>query len=225
MSGTLTATGPPGIVRPDVGVVREAAPGDADAVCQFICDLSSHSRYLRFFASVAPPSSALLTALCGSTGADILVVTDSGGRVIGHGMAADDTVPGTVASHGCASRETQADDTTQVASNIGLVVADQWQDRGLGTLLLSALVGRAARRGARSLVLDILPDNHRMLGIIARRWPDAPRQRTPDAIVVRPVITPAQATGGGPVPAGLGLCGQRFCYLPGGAHAARQPAA
>jgi GNAT superfamily N-acetyltransferase len=206
MSGTLMVTRPAAAVRPDAGLVREAGLSDAAAVCEFICDLSSQSRYLRFFASVAPPSSALLNALCGSTGADILVVTDPGGRVIAHGMAADDPVPGTDA----------------VASNIGLVVADQWQERGLGTLLLGALVGRAARRGVRSLVLEILPDNHRMLGIIARRWPDAPRQHTPDAIVVRPVITSAQAAGGGAVPAGLHLCGRRFCHLPGGGdHAAR----
>jgi GNAT superfamily N-acetyltransferase len=216
MSGTLTVTRPPGAVcrdpvRPEAGLLREAGLGDADAVCEFICDLSSHSRYLRFFASVAPPSSALLSALCGSTGADILVVTDPDGRVIAHGMAADDPVPAATAA---------------VASNIGLVVADQWQERGLGTLLLSTLVGRAAQRGVQSLVLDILPDNHRMLGIIARRWPDAPRERTPDAIVIRPVITSAQAAGGGPVPAALGLSGPRFCYLAGGeGRAARQPAA
>jgi GNAT superfamily N-acetyltransferase len=217
MIRTLTATRPPGALRPDAGLVREAGLGDADAVCQFICDLSSQSRYLRFFASVAPPSSALLRALCGSTGADILVVTDPGGRVIAHGMAADDPVPASFAS---------VPGTDEVASNIGLVVADHWQERGLGTLLLSALVGRAARRGVRSLVLDILPDNRRMLGIIARRWPDAPRQHTPDAIVVRPVITPAQAAGGGRVPAALGVCERKFCYLPGGhGRAARQPAA
>lgn len=217
MNGTLTATRPPGALRPDAGLVREAGLGDAEAVSQFICDLSSQSRYLRFFASVAPASSGLLSALCGSTGADILVVTDTGGRVIAHGMAADDPVPASLASIPCAG---------EIASNIGLVVADRWQERGLGTLLLSALVGRAARRGVRSLVLDILPDNHRMLGIIARRWPEAPRQHTPDAIVIRPAITPAQAAGGGQVPAVLGLCGQKFCYLPrGGGRATRQPAA
>jgi GNAT superfamily N-acetyltransferase len=213
MNGTLTATRPPGALRSEAGLVREAGLDDADAVCQFICDLSSQSRYFRFFASVAPPSSALLRALCGSTGADILVVTDPSGRVIAHGMAADDPVPASLAS---------VPGTDEVASNIGLVVADHWQERGLGTLLLSALVSRAAGRGVRSLVLDVLPDNQRMLGIIGRRWPGAPRQHTPDAIVIRPVITSAQAAGGGPVPSGLHLCGRRFCHLPGsGDHAAR----
>ena len=46
-----------------------------------------------------------------------------------------------------------------LASNIGLVVADAWQQQGLGTLLLSTLIGRASRRGIGSLVLDVLPSN------------------------------------------------------------------
>jgi GNAT superfamily N-acetyltransferase len=166
------------------GLLRQARPEeDAVRISDFVCGLSPETRYLRFFASVAPPSSGLLRALSGGTGADVLLVTDGTGAVIAHGMAAD-------ASPG-----------DRLASNIGLVVTDRWQQRGLGGLLLSTLVGRAARRGIGSLVLDVLPDNRRMLGIISRRWPDAPWERTPDAITIRPAITPQQATGGWPVPA------------------------
>ncbi|HUB38690.1 MAG TPA: GNAT family N-acetyltransferase [Streptosporangiaceae bacterium] len=164
------------------GLLREGSEDDAVRIREFVCGLSPTSQYLRFFASVAPPSSGLLRVLCGGTGADILLVTDESGAVIAHGMAADTAVPG------------------GQASNIGLVVADSWQQRGLGTLLLSTLVGRAARRGVTSLVLDVLPSNDRMLGIIARRWPDAPRERTRDAIVIRPAITRWQATGRHTVP-------------------------
>jgi acetyltransferase len=156
---------------------------DAVRISDFVCGLSPDARYFRFFASVAPPSSGLLRALYGGTGADILLVTDEAGAVIAHGMAAD----------------TKAGDG--LASNIGLVVTDRWQQQGLGGLLLSTLVGRAARRGVRSLVLDVLPDNGRMLGIINRRWPDAPREQTSDAITIRPAITPWQMTAGWPVPA------------------------
>lgn len=160
---------------------------DAVRISNFICGLSPDARYLRFFASVAPPSSGLLRALCGGTGADVLLVTDASGAVIAHGMAADTRVG------------------DGLASNIGLVVTDRWQEQGLGGLLLSTLVGRAARRGVRSLVLDVLPDNARMLGIINRRWPDAPRERTSDAIIIRPAITPWQTVGGWPVPAAVRL--------------------
>ena len=83
-------------------------------------------------------------------------MTDSRGAVIGHAMAADACVAG------------------RLESNIGLVIADDWQQQGLGTGLLSLLVGRAAERGVSTLVLDVLPANDRMRGIISRRWPDAP---------------------------------------------------
>ena len=169
------------------GLIRQAGPDDADRIREFVCGLSPDSQYLRFFASVAPPSSGLLRVLCGGTGADILLVTDETGAVIAHGMAADTAVAG------------------GLASNIGLVVADRWQRQGLGTLLLRTLISRASRRGVRSLVLDVLPANDRMLGIIARRWPDAPRQRTRDAIVITPAITPSQAAGGQAVPAVISL--------------------
>jgi len=169
------------------GLLREGREDDAAIIREFVCGLSPHSQYLRFFASVAPPSSGLLRVLCGGTGADILLVTDDRGTVIAHAMAADTAVSG------------------GLASNIGLVVTDSWQQQGLGTLLLSTLIGRASGRGVGSLVLDVLPSNDRMLGIIARRWPDAPRQRTSDAIIISPAITPWQAVGGHAVPAVISL--------------------
>ncbi|HEY7324579.1 MAG TPA: GNAT family N-acetyltransferase [Streptosporangiaceae bacterium] len=163
MDRTLVATAP----------LRQAGPADSDAIREFVCGLSLRTQRLRFFAAVAPPSTGLLRALCGVTGrADILLVTDSDGTMIAHGMAAD--------AH---ARE-------GLESSIGLVVADGWQRRGIGTQLLRALMIRAARRGVGSLVLEVLPDNHVMRGIIARQWPDAPAEWTPDALVYRPAIPP-----------------------------------
>lgn len=74
--------------RTPVVTIRTVQPDDAAAIRSFICRLSPRSLYLRFFASAAPPSSALLRTLTGATGADILVVTDEAGVVVGHGMAA-----------------------------------------------------------------------------------------------------------------------------------------
>ena len=188
--------------------MRQVRPeDDADRISEFVCGLSAQSRYFRFFASVAPPSSGLLRALCGGTGADVLLVTDGAGAVIAHGMAADTRVG------------------DELASNLGLVVTDRWQQQGLGGLLLSTLVGRAAGRGIRSLVLDVLPENERMLGIINRRWPDARRERTRDAIVIRPAITPDQRTGVWPVPAIVRLSAQSGIRRGGETHASGQSAA
>jgi GNAT superfamily N-acetyltransferase len=164
-------------------LVRTPSLDDADRLREFVCRLSPQSRYFRFFASVAPPSTSLLRTLCGASGtADILLVTDSRGAVIGHAMAADARVDG------------------QLESNIGLVIADDWQGRGLGTGLLSLLVSRAAARGVSTLVLDVLPANDRMRGIITRRWPDAPAERTRDALIIRPSIGAGAFQGGLRVP-------------------------
>jgi len=170
------------------GLLRQAGPEDCGLIRDFVCDLSPRTQYFRFFTTVSPPSSGLLSALCGGRGsADILLLTDRLGAIIGHGMAADET------------------GNDGLAANIGLVIADRWQGNGLGTMLLSMLVGRAAARGVTSLILDVLPANDWMLGIIGRRWPDAPRERTQDAIVIRPSIgRPVQPIA--KVPAVVGLC-------------------
>jgi ribosomal protein S18 acetylase RimI-like enzyme len=147
--------------------VRTAGPDDATLIRDFVCGLSVRTQYFRFFTAVAPPSAGLLRALSGGSGrADILLVTDDSGTVVGHGMAAD----------GQAGRTHTAD--------IGLVIADCWQGQGLGTTLLRLLTERAAERGVEALVLDVLPDNRRMLGIIERRWPHGNWKRAPDAITI-----------------------------------------
>lgn len=144
--------------------VRTAEPDDATVIRDFVCALSVRTQFFRFFTAVAPPSPGLLRALTGATGADIVLITDDCGAVVGHGMAADGEADGT---H---------------TADIGLVIADRWQGQGLGTMMLRLLTDRAAERGVEALVLEVLPDNRKMLGIIERRWPHASRKRMPDAI-------------------------------------------
>jgi GNAT superfamily N-acetyltransferase len=148
--------------------MRTADPRDEAGIRDFLCGLSERSQYFRFFAGVAPPSTVLLRGLTGTANArsDIVLITGDDGSVIGHGMAVD----------GASVRG-------PLAADIGLVVADAWQDQGLGTTLLHTLVDRAARRGVTELVFDVLPSNAKMLRIIARHWPQARRSRTPDAIM------------------------------------------
>jgi GNAT superfamily N-acetyltransferase len=161
--------------RTPVALLRQARPDDVTGIRDFVCALSPRSQHLRFFAAVAPPSTGLLRALCGTGGADVLLVTDRRGAVIGHGMAADATAVDAATDHG-------------LESSIGLAVADDWQRRGIGTQLLDQLAGRARRRGVTRLVLEVLPENRVMLGIIRRRWPEAPAERTLDAIIFRPAL-------------------------------------
>ncbi len=147
--------------------VRTAEPDDAALIRDFVCGLSVRTQYFRFFTAVAPPSGGLLRALSGGSGrSDILLVIDDSGAVVGHGMAAD------------------GESCDLHTADIGLVIADRWQGQGLGTTLLRLLTERAAERGVETLVLEVLPDNRKMLGIIERRWPHASRKRTPDAITI-----------------------------------------
>jgi GNAT superfamily N-acetyltransferase len=186
MSGTLTQVPAAGPSRLAAGAttrgrygVRPATPADDAAIRDFLCGLSVRTQYLRFFTAMCPPSRGLLKALtAGNPRADILLVTGEDGQVIGHGMAVDSA----------GERAGSAD--------LGLVIADDWQGQGLGSVLLRLLEHRAAGRGITTAVLDVLPENRRMLGIIDRRWPGAPRQRTLDSINIT-----APVTGTLPVPA------------------------
>jgi RimJ/RimL family protein N-acetyltransferase len=148
-------------------LVREAGSQDAALISEFVSGLSVQSQYFRFFTAVAPPSAGLLRVLSDSSRADLLVVTDDRGTVVGHGMAVD---------------AVRADGTS---ADIGLAMADAWQGQGLGTMLLDLLMARAAARGVTRLEFEVLPDNTRMLRIIDRRWPGASRTRTTDSVCIR----------------------------------------
>jgi RimJ/RimL family protein N-acetyltransferase len=54
------------------------------------------------------------------------------------------------------------------ATEIAIVVEDAWQHRGLGTLLLDALLAAAEARGLRQFTADVLADNRPMLRILSR---------------------------------------------------------
>jgi GNAT superfamily N-acetyltransferase len=146
---------------------RPAGWPDSGDIRDFIGGLSVRTQFLRFFASVAPPSSGLLRGLSGTDGSSDVVIATHCGSVIGHAMAVDRT----------------GGDGVRM-SDVGLVVADRWQRRGVGSELLRKVVARAAARGVGMLVMDVLPSNDQMLAMIARRWPDARREFSADSITI-----------------------------------------
>jgi ribosomal protein S18 acetylase RimI-like enzyme len=146
-----------------------ASVADSRRISDFIAGLSVRTQFLRFFATVGRPSSGLLRALTGTDGrADVLVATDQAGAVVAHGMAADRTTADGVRT-----------------SDLGLVVADLWQQRGVGSAMLDMLADRARDRGVGELVMDVQPGNDRMLAMIIRRWPDARRELGPYSLTIR----------------------------------------
>jgi GNAT superfamily N-acetyltransferase len=148
-------------------VIRQAGRGDLGGLRDFLSGLSVRTRYLRFFASAPPAGPAMLRILAGQRpDADALLATRNG-VIIGHAMAVDTAGP-----PGAATTE------------IGVVVADAWQGRGVGSGLVRALASRARTRGATTLVMEVMAENRRVLAMIAGRWPDARHDRSAAYVTV-----------------------------------------
>jgi GNAT superfamily N-acetyltransferase len=51
-----------------------------------------------------------------------------------------------------------------------VLVEDEWQRRGVGTALVTALVGEARGRAVRSIHADLMGQDHLLVGILGRLW-------------------------------------------------------
>ena len=125
------------------------------------------TRYLRFFAPVTPGPN-MLRLLSGAAADVDAVVAVRGGVIIGHAMGADRVEPG-------GARVT----------DVGVVVADAWQGRGIGAALTRALLTGARARGVTSMAMDVLGGNQRALGMITAHWPAACVGHEPDCVTFR----------------------------------------
>ena len=158
---------------------RSVAAADREAMGWFVAGLSLRTRFLRFFSPASPLSSAVLRAMCGADGTTDALVATRDGAIIGHAMAADSVTP-----DGCR------------VTDIGMVIADHWQGRGVGSAMMGRLVARAAARGVSVLMMDVLPENRPMLGMISRWWADAQYEFGADSVTVRVHLSDAPAAKG-----------------------------
>ncbi|MGH7911393.1 MAG: GNAT family N-acetyltransferase, partial [Candidatus Dormibacteraceae bacterium] len=124
--------------------VRPAAEADFEALAGFLSSLSEQSRLFRFFGAVDDLTWAARTFLDIDlpTRVSLLAVRDQ--RIVGHGFYAQD-----LPHH----------------AEVALAIADDLQGLGLGTLLLGHLAAYAAAAGIDTFTADVLPENHRMLGV------------------------------------------------------------
>ena len=150
--------------------IRQTGPEDLPALGDFFAGLSAHTRYLRFFGPVTP-GAALLRTLSGAADNIDALVAVRGGVIVGHAMAVDRADP-----HG--PRGTRVTD-------IGVVVDDAWQGRGVGAALMRALVTGAQARGVTTLEMDVLDSNRRVLAMVTGHWPAARVEHTPDGLGIR----------------------------------------
>jgi acetyltransferase len=136
-------------------LLRDARPEDCAAVGEFLSGLSLDSAYRRFFTGIgSAPSGALVRRLVeADPDRRTVVLAIAGAEVVG---VADTTL---------------VDDGRAV--ELGVVLADRWQRRGLGWQLCAAALVPALIRGVPVLRAHTLPDNARVAKILRRRWPDA----------------------------------------------------
>lgn len=137
--------------------LRPVRPDDAARVHRSLALLSPEARRQRLLATTRGFSEAFVNSLVDGDPAQqyaVLVVRDdnensgeeipvAGGRLV--------LTP--------AANTTNAVDTCEFA----LIVGDRWQGQGIGQNILYALIAEARRRKLRTMVGDILPDNHAML--------------------------------------------------------------
>jgi GNAT superfamily N-acetyltransferase len=165
-------------------LIRPVTPADEAVLRDFFAALSVESRYLRFFAPVTP-SCGLLDLMTGKPAHVDAIVAVADGVIVGHAMAADRAAPGDPGN--------PVRPAGPGATDVGVVVADAWQRRGVGAALMRALIGRAQARGVTSLAMDVLPGNRRVLAMVAGHWPEAAIGRSADGVDIRIPLPPYQS--------------------------------
>jgi GNAT superfamily N-acetyltransferase len=176
VDGTVCAAG--AAASADIRPVRGS---DREAIRDFLAGLSLRTRYLRFFGAIDADTPAMVRLLAGSDPAGRPAGGDGTGR--GYVDALVATEDGTIVGHGMASDG--RDPSGARVSEMGVVVADAWQGKGVGTTLTRALAARARARGAAVIVMDVLAENRDMLGVIARNFPAARRDRSGPYVSIR----------------------------------------
>jgi L-amino acid N-acyltransferase YncA len=146
--------------------IRQAQPEDVPALSDFFAGLSAHTRYLRFFGPVTP-GAALLQTLSGCPENVDALVAVRGGLIVGHAMAVD-----------------RAEARGTRVTDIGVVVHDTWQGRGVGSALMRALVTGAQARGVTTLEMDVLDANRQVLAMITGHWPAARVEHNSDGFAI-----------------------------------------
>jgi GNAT superfamily N-acetyltransferase len=136
--------------------IRAIRPDDKERLAQFHARLSPESVYFRFFEfkrTLSPQDLRHFTELDFTRRVGLVATlgSDAGAAIVG--VARYDVLP---------RRTLGLPD-----GELGIVVEDAHQGRGIGTLLLRHLLGLAYAHGVRHIVADVLPQNSRMLELVA----------------------------------------------------------
>ena len=129
-----------------VATLRPIRPDDAAALAEFNRTLSSESRYLRYFSFRR-----------GIGDRELDRFTHPDGRLHAGVVA---FVGGELVGHACFDRK-----DGELDAEVAFEVADAFQGRGLGTLLLETLVRQARGEGIHTFTARVLPQNRKSLQV------------------------------------------------------------
>jgi RimJ/RimL family protein N-acetyltransferase len=160
---------------------RPICPDDEPRLSSLYDRLSRFTAYQRFFAAMnrLPPDWAHFLANVDYRQRLALVVENpSDGELIA------------VARYECTDRR----DTAEIA----FVVLDEWQNRGLGGMLISDLLSAAEARGVRRFIAYVLADNMRMVGLL-ERFTEILERRVESGVITFLCVRRAPQSEAGPV--------------------------
>ncbi|HTE72308.1 MAG TPA: GNAT family N-acetyltransferase [Actinomycetes bacterium] len=131
--------------------VRPAGPGDAAALHDLLAGLSPESGYRRFLVGVGAPSARMVAALLRRDPTHGAWVCTAGGRLVGHAIwGADDG-----------------------AAELGVVVTDAWQRRGVGRSLTAAAATEARAHGLSDVRMHVHARNRSLVRRLSTGATDA----------------------------------------------------
>jgi ribosomal protein S18 acetylase RimI-like enzyme len=140
--------------------VRLLRPDDKEAVRAGFARLSPESRYARFLATKLSLSDAELRYLCEVDHEDHLA--------IGAALDGPEDAPTAGAALARFVRLSDSHDTAEAA----IVVADDFQRRGLGKLLFLRLIAAGIERGIQHFRCEVLASNTGMAAMLAQISPE-----------------------------------------------------
>jgi GNAT superfamily N-acetyltransferase len=148
--------------------LRRTCPEDAARLTAMLAGLSPMSSYLRFL-SGGRPSDRMIARLLRRDSTHGAWLATAGDLAVGHVMWA------------------LADDAVEV----GVVVADAWQRRGIGRWLIQSALAEAAVAGAVAVRLDVHAENGRVIGMLRRSMPYAKVTREAEMLTYLAPMTSA----------------------------------
>lgn len=166
-------------------LIRPLIPEDAPAVEEALRHLSETTRYRRFLAPVERLSEAQLRYLTCVDGVDHIAL---GMAVIRGGRLPPEPI---------AIARSIRDRLDPEVAEVAIVVADEWQHRGVGTLLLGHLGDRAWAAGVRRWRAVMLAENGAVSGLLDKvaarlsHVQDGPTVEVLYALKPAPALAPA----------------------------------